>query len=58
MGKGGRTDCLDFDLFHEQVGNEGANGGPMAALWTCSKYLPWKKKKQMFLRQTSSKVII
>ena len=31
----GRAKGLDFELFHKQVGNEGANGGTLAAPWTC-----------------------
>ena len=32
----GRAKGLDLELFHKQVDNEGADGGSMAAPWTCS----------------------
>ena len=35
----------------------GLMGEPIAASWTCSKYLPWNMK-QVFLRQNSSRVIV
>ena len=50
-------DGLDFKLSCEQVGNEGANGEPMATPWTYSKYLPWKREVGIF-KANSGKVII
>ena len=41
---GGSADGLGFELFCEQVGYLGLMGEPMAAPWTCSKYLPLKRK--------------
>ena len=37
-------DGLDFKLFHEQVGQNGADGGTHCCSMNLFKYLPWKRK--------------
>ena len=43
-GGGGGTKGFYLKLFHKDVCNVGADGDPIAAPCTCSKYLPWKRK--------------
>ena len=56
MGVWGSVKGFDIELFHKLVG-ERADGGPMAAPWTCSLYVPWKRK-YVFLRQNCINVMI
>ena len=38
VGMWGRAKGLDFELFHEPVGNEGANGGTQGSTMGCNTY--------------------
>ena len=55
---GDRAKGFYLKLFHEDVCYEEANGrDPIAAPWTCSYYLPWKRK-YVLVRQNSSREVI
>ena len=49
--------ALDSNSSMNALPVRGLMGKPIAALWTCSKYIPWKRK-WVSLRQNSSKVMI
>ena len=50
----GRAKGLDFELFHKQISNEGANGGTHGSTMDLF-IIPWKRK-YVFLRQNFSNV--
>ena len=57
MVSGGRTDGLNFELFHEQVSNKGANGRVHNCTIDLFKILTLEEEVDV-LRQNSSKGMI
>ena len=56
-GDGAELMALTSNSSMYRVTLSGLMGEPMAAPWTCSKYLPWKRK-WVYLRQNSRRVMI